>query len=264
METRTVAGAGKRIFILNPSGEAIEKIVLHLAQEEIEAYAVELPLNGFGFLDGFPGSLVFLDYPGTAFTPGTAIPDRVLDSLSDKEWGLLLENERDAESEEIVPDGRAIPLGILPFGSDPEGTVRSLDALLEARSVRGQRQYVRFGSNDMEIAAMTATYKGNQYRGIVHDISSAGISCSLSDKSAVIPINGVLDPLEIRFADWSISIPGSVGIRRSMAGETILVLMFDQAAIRKRSADIREFVHRSLQNQFNAKVASYLRTIGSA
>jgi hypothetical protein len=56
---------------------------------------------------------------------------------------------------------------------------------------------------------MTATYRGEEYRGIVHDISSAGISCTIGSEAggAEAPDHGILNPLHISCADWGIVVP---------------------------------------------------------
>ncbi len=260
METSAQIRNGRKVFFLNPSAAVVEQLVLPLARDEIEAYSVDLPVHALRFFEGYADPLLFVTLPVPASREKGGEPPSFLEALSRASfrWGGIVEGEPAGNG---FPPADRIPLGTYRMGGKPQEALQDLRALLESLSVRGQRHYVRFGSQGAEIATMTATYRGEEYRGIVHDISSAGISCTIGSEAggAELPINGILNPLHISCADWGIVVPGRIGIKRSLGGQTVYVVMFDQGNARSRSSEIGVFVHRSLQAQLSEKVCAYLR-----
>jgi hypothetical protein len=166
-------------------------------------------------------------------------------------------------------------LGLVNLNAGIEQAAAQIAASLKEHHAIGQRKFLRFGGVGQAIAPFSAVVNRRRVMGVVHDISSVGLSCSFDADSEV----GVGDI----FSGLQIDIPGSLpamagrltlkrdmperagqssqdGVNRDAATTDIYVLMFDRRRKEMYAEAVHEFIYRSLQADLDRKIAELRRT----
>jgi hypothetical protein len=125
-----------------------------------------------------------------------------------------------------------------------------IDTILDRVKARGQRGYVRFGTNTEEIAEISFIRKDRPFKGKLHDISSSGLSFSLKDDTS-LSLRSKLSAISLDMGYTVNGLSGQVSIKRRLPnGQILYVLLFDRNLPMETRRQLRFIIHASLQRQF--------------
>lgn len=246
---------GKKLFYFFPRGPYHASLVRAAIEQEYEIYTVSRAEAGIKLISGYSRSLVFINTDCTI----PAVREELTRSI--KQYGDRFE----AGSSRIIPLVRegatAVPQELLELnepgivskplrlsGDVKEATERFL-GFLEKEEARGQRRYVRFGTNGAALSPLQITVSGKEYGGTLSDISSAGISFFL-DGGKILPAGSRIEQFCVESAADICELTGTITLRRKMPdGSILLVALFD-APPQRAKRGLQNFIHTSLQQQF--------------
>ncbi|MCG8451745.1 MAG: hypothetical protein MI717_01025 [Spirochaetales bacterium] len=220
---------GLQVFIAHSNADVGQKLVDELRRCEIEAYAVD--------------------------ASGQKHYDRRREAI------LCISNkdENEAFVREMVKSNSALHLIALgtektPVGWDqsfPEDDESVLDALVEyldSQSVRGHRNYVRFGQQIASIATFAFQLGDHRYAGIVHDMSTTAISCTFKPEPQGMNHQPIVN-LKLNMVDRSVTLSGRFTLRRCVSGQIIHVFRFDSHVSSESIDSLRQFIYASLERK---------------
>lgn len=248
--------SGRKVFYFFPAGPYHETIVKNIIKKEIEIYTLSDIKRGLPLIFQYNGAVILfhIDEFKDSEHIKTVIRDfsRQTSHRSIEIFLLTSVQEKYENIEESMKEiGNCSPHLLDP---SPEKTSDELIALLQNLHVQGQRNYVRFGTNNNAVALIEIMRKNRKITGSVHDISTAGISFSIPEgpgftirtklKDFAVDIDGRIEGLT-----------GTVTIKRKLPNGTVLyVLLFDKEVSQEISEQLHTIIHGSLQRQFTERL----------
>ncbi|MEW5817519.1 MAG: hypothetical protein AB1798_19240 [Spirochaetota bacterium] len=254
MEDSLISRVGRKVFFLFPN-QFITNIVMEaVIKHEYEAYSVFDHIRLSKLLQEYNTALLFI----------------CIDLREDIDWEnyvlSLINNEKTKSvkfilmSEHILREKmKGLFEEIASFCEFVNlGSSNSLDTILgffEKYQARGQRKYVRYGGYGEISARFKFLYRGNDYTGVVHDISTVAMSCSF-DMEFNFDINTRIPDIQLILGDEILTISGRISVKRQLGHNNIFVVMFDRNITDEIGFKLRDFIHRSLQSNMDKNLAS--------
>jgi hypothetical protein len=244
--------AGRKIFYFFPSGNYHRMIVTSIIEAEYEIYTLSDYRKGLPLMFQHNGAVVFLNIEHHLKNEQLLAMIRDFCQQSSHRSIILYLLSRNDEHRSVLSSlGSRFPsCTYLPLPADPGEAAALVHRELEELNVRGQRRYVRFGTNSDRIAAISFERRGKRYSGTVHDISSAGLSFSLEESSGMV-LRSRLKEVHVGLSGGLGGLSGTVTIRRKLPdGTPLYILIFDKQMDPALKRRLRTVIHRSLQQQF--------------
>ncbi|MFP4268115.1 MAG: hypothetical protein ACLFNZ_08145 [Spirochaetaceae bacterium] len=248
--------SGRKVFYFFPAGPYHKTIVKNIIKKEIEIYTLSDIKRGLPLIFQYNGAVIlfhideFKDFEHIK----TIIRDfsRQTSHRSIEIFLLTRAQEKYEDIEEYMKEiGNCSPHLL---DSSPERASEELIDLLLNLNVRGQRNYVRFGTNNNSVASIEIMRKNRKIIGTVHDISTAGVSFSLPEGPA-FSIRTKLRDFAVDIDGRIEGLAGTVTIKRKLPnGSLLYVLMFDKEVSQEISEQLHAVIHGSLQRQFTERL----------
>ena len=257
MET-TNFPSGRKVFYFFPTGTFHQHVVKEIIQHEFEIYTLSDFKRGLPLIFQYNGGIILFYVDGLEnYQHGLSVIRDFCRQSSHRSIELFLltgSAERVEKMERYMQEMDNCRALLLQ--EQPEETSIELIALLNELNARGQRRYVRFGSNTDEIATIGIARKNRKLVGTVHDISSAGLSFSLPE--------GPSFAVRSKIKEFSLNLDGEIGhlsgtitIRRKLpSGLFLYVLMFEKGLAEETRNKLHTIIHGSLQRQFTQRLES--------
>ncbi len=244
--------SGRKIFYLFPQGEFHRRVVQHIINSEYEVYTLSDHRRGLPLIFQYNGAIVFINLDAAVKAKQLLIGIRdFCRQTSNRSIELFLlcnSEERREQTEGYVKDFSNCSC-INHTKSDRDFT-EVIDTILDQLQARGQRSYVRFGSNTAEITSISFERKEKTIKGSLHDISSVGLSFSIKGNTN-LPLRSKIKDIKLDLAYPVNDLSGQISIKRRLSGGEILyVLLFDKSLPTEIRQQLRFVIHASLQRQF--------------
>ena len=224
---------GRQIFIAHPDPDVCNKLVRALRRNEYETF-------GFYKLDVdisilMRDSVIFIS----------------ISEDSSWDWREFLRSVGELEvNVAMVAFGVSeLPEGFSYFIESADD--KSLDgmlAYLEKIQARGPRHFVRFGSQLASIATFNFHYGDRLFAGVIHDVSSTGLSCTFKPEPDT-PIPEEVEDLNLNIHGYRISLGGKFTLDRVSAGQIIHVFNFKDSIPDEALDSIYDFIYSSLETK---------------
>ncbi len=226
---------GHQIFIVHPDPDICKRMVRALRRNEYETY-------GFSSLDS----------DITVMKRDTVIFLQVSDDES-RDWRGFVNRARELEiSLKIVALGTIeLPEGFdssIKF-SDDEG-LGSIKKYLDSINAQGHRHFVRFGSQFASIATFNFHLGERLYAGVIHDLSSTGMSCTFKPEPESLKTRQV-ENLNLNIHGYRAILSGSFSSKRVVAGQIIHVFNFKDNIPDDAMDHIYDFIYSSLETKLS-------------
>lgn len=219
-------GKGYQIFVIHPEKLLRDELVHQLREREYEAFGMA-ELN-FDHSAGFPGSIVILG--ANHLSPQSAA------GLSEHRSGRIILAALGSSGFSGTFDH------IIPDEADIEGVLNVLTAI----RARGPRSFVRFGGHLASIASFSFTADEKHYAGTIHDISTAGFSCTFRPEPEPFPDPDIRH-MQLNLPGHRLSLSGRFSGHRVFAGQSIHIFLFVDEIDPDIRECIRNFIYRSLE-----------------
>lgn len=244
--------AGRKIFYLFPQGNFHQSIVQHIIREEYEIYTLSDYKRGLPLIFQYNGAIVFINLDGVEKDQKLlyAVRDFCRQG-SNRSIDLFLithSDEKKKWAEKYIEQlENCTPIVIA--SSVNEFTIH-LDSILSNLQAQGQRKYVRFGTNSDKLTNISFYRKEKQYKGTLHDVSSAGLSFTLEDDHP-LSLRSKLRDITLDLGYTIDGLTGTITIKRRLPNNSILhVLLFDKDMDEETREHLQFVIHASLQRQF--------------
>ena len=120
---------------------------------------------------------------------------------------------------------------------------------LEANEARGRRRYVRARTADDARTTFNLELLGNRYEGTILDVSSVGMAVRFARPVDLQP-KSLLPGIQLRLRATLVRVDG-VLLDRRKDDKSVYVVLFRHGADSKARSQIRDYVHRSLQEDID-------------
>ncbi len=243
----TADALGKKVFILNPPSVFEEELLHEVLKHEYEIYLLHDTGAALRVFAKYPDSVAFIN----------------IDSgLREEQWEKYIRKLREDSKYE------GLKIGLISYSPSPEltqkylmdigvqcGVVRlSLGAqesariiirVLEANEAKGRRRYVRAQCEKAQNTGFNLEYGGQKMSGPILDISSVGAAIRL-EPGKTLPPKSLVRAVQLRLRSKLVHLDAAVLGSRS-DDPRIHVLLFRGEGAQKERAQIRHFIHKSLQ-----------------
>jgi hypothetical protein len=247
---------GRKVFYFYPAGDFHKSLVESMIEAEYEVYTLSNHRKGLPLMFQHNGAVILFNIEDHAGDGQLRALLRDFCRQSSHRSIQLYFLTRSEKQVETLADlgGTFSNCSVLRLPEASQPAVTLLRNTLAELNVKGQRRYVRFGSNSNTIAGISFQRKGKRYRGTVHDISSAGLSFSLPEGES-LPLRSRLKEVTVDLGSGLRELGGSVTIRRRQPNGTLLhILMFDKEMEPELKKRLRTAIHHCLQRQFTARL----------
>ena len=129
--------------------------------------------------------------------------------------------------------------------ADETDTDAVLNVLSELQA-RGTRSYVRFGDHIASIATFSFAAGGKHYAGMIHDISTAGFSCSFRPEPEAVP-DSFIERMQLNLPGHTLVFGGQFSAHRVFAGQSVHIFLFTDDVELDIKECIQDFIYRSLE-----------------
>jgi hypothetical protein len=250
--------SGRKIFYFFPSGPYHQQVVKRIIRDEYEIYTLSDYERGLPLIFHYNGALLFFhidelkDYGHIR----AVLHDFCRQSANRSIELIILTRDGDRAEELRAFMKEMSNCRIILLEEDPEKSAEELLDLLSGFEARGQRRYVRFGSSKDEVALIEFVHKSKEVSAGVHDISSVGLSFSLTDGPG-LSIRSHINNFDIEISERIEGLSGTVTIKRKLPdGSVLYVLMFEKGISKELREKLHTIIHGSLQRQFNRRLDS--------
>ncbi|MCX7025767.1 MAG: PilZ domain-containing protein [Spirochaetes bacterium] len=246
---------GKRVILLYPP-PIIDEIIENLSNREFETFVTRDHVRLAVFLRKDDRSIVFVNIDDGLKEPEWAdwIKARIAENPA-VEYGILTLNDSST-----LPEKYIMEVGTrCGYVTLKNGALRASETLvktLEANEARGQRKFVR-AVCPPGTANFNINNAGDMLRGLVLDISSAGMAIRFDDNRIFRP-GLVLSDLQLNLKGSRLPLSGVVMGGRSDPdrGEIVLVMFTPSTMDEVKRSKIRSFIRRRLQEEFEARLVT--------
>ena len=135
----------------------------------------------------------------------------------------------------------------IDFNGDTEALKARLKKIFEKLGGKGRRNFVRYGGNGENIASITLTADEGVNKGVVHDISASGLSCSFP-QAEEIPANKDFN-VKLGLGEESIIIKAYKILERDFQGDAIHVMKFREGMPAEETDMLLNFIYSSLDQE---------------
>ncbi len=247
--------AGRPIVVFSTRKTQLEELIEYCVREEFEIYGIETYDRFKAFLRTAEKGIEIADSSGLS----SALLQEIVPYVNREGHSLLVlasnTFQEEWERSLIMRSGAANGhLTVLNGDRSNHELIAGIKQYLETKQARGQRRYVRFGGEYKPNASFRFSLKGVEYAGTVHDISSVGMSCAF-DKETVFNIDEYINEIQLFLDKKQFSLAGKVFQQRWLDEEKrLFVVMFDKRMPDKVRRILQDFIHSSLQAEFDKKL----------
>ena len=248
--------AGRKLFYLFPQGNFHQSVVQHIIREEYEIYTLSDYKRGLPLIFQYNGAIIFINLDAA---PGdtkliTTIRDFSRQS-SNRSIDIFLITHNDETkkwAEKYLT--QADNCSTLVAETAVDEFTSQLDNVLSNLHAQGQRKYVRFGSNSNQITHLSFYRREKEFKALLHDVSTAGLSFTLEEEHP-LSMRSKLTDITIDLGYTIEGLTGTITIKRRLPNNKILhVLLFDKTMDDKIKEQLRFVIHASLQRQFTTRM----------
>lgn len=239
--------AGRKVFLLNPPSVVGEELIHAILAAEYELYVINDPKRAMRVFRRFPDSIVFVNIDSEMSEPEwEQYVRRLLDgqTFTDLRVGILSYNS-DPELVEKYLMQIGVQCGFVRLKLGAQESTKIMLQMLEANEARGRRRYVRARTAEDPKVGFNVEVGGHRYEGRILDISSVGMAVRFSEVAHFEPKSS-LPGIQLRLRAALVRVDG-VLIGQREDDRSVSVIIFRQAADSKARRQIREYIHRSLQ-----------------
>lgn len=248
---------GRKVFFIMPSFEFRSLVIPALYEQEFEVYTIDSYTKAKELLRAYPDSICFIN-TDEGMTPGewyfyikSFEEDPMLSTIF---LGIICTRMTKAQKEQFAMD-TTIPAGILEARLSHDELIERLIKILEINGAKGRRRYVRAKCSDDFASFATFSIQSNEIQVNINDISSAGISCSTSAAYAeFFKPNTLIRNFSVTLNRKKVTCIGVILMTNIQGDKLSFVVVFTQNTAFTTRSFIREYVHRSLQNQIEAQL----------
>lgn len=226
---------GHQIFIVHPDPDICNRMVRALRRSEYETY-------------GFSS----LETDITVMESNTVIFLLVSDDKS-WDWRGFVNRIRELKSSINI---NALGTPELPEGFDSfieSADDRGLEVILKYLKdihAQGYRHFVRFGSQFASIATFNFHLGDRLFAGVIHDLSSNGMSCTFKpEPESFKPVT--VENLNLNIHGYRVVLNGSFSSNRVIAGQKIHVFKFKNNIPDDALDHIYDFIYSSLETKLS-------------
>lgn len=240
--------AGRKVFLLNPPSVVGEDLIHAILAAEYELYVVKDPKRALRVFRRFPDSIVFLNIDSEMSEPEwEQYVRRLLDDkiFADLRVGILSYNSDSGLIEKYLMQ-IGVQCGFVRLKLGAQESTKIMLRMLEANEARGRRRYVRARTAEDRKVGFNVEVGGHRYEGRILDISSVGMAVRFSEAVSFEPKSS-LPGIQLRLRATLVRVDG-VLLGRREDDRSIYVIIFREAADSKARRQIREYIHRSLQD----------------
>jgi hypothetical protein len=240
--------AGRKVFLLNPPSVVGDELIHAILAAEYELYVLKDPRRAMRVFQRFPDSIVFISIDSEMPEPEWEQYVRRLltdSTFSDIRVGILSYNSDSGLIEKYLMD-IGVQCGFVRLKLGAQESTKIMLQMLEANEARGRRRYVRARTAEDRKAGFNVEIAGKRYEGRVLDISSVGMAVRFVEDVHIEPKSSLPD-IQLRLRATLVRING-VALGRREDDRSVLVVLFRHAPDSKARRQIREYIHRSLQD----------------
>jgi hypothetical protein len=239
--------AGKKVFLLNPPSVVGEELIHAILAAEYELYVLKDPKRALRVFQRFPDSIVFINIDSELEEQEwEQYVRRLIDeqTFSDIRVGILSYNpDRELIEKYLMDIG--VQCGFVKVKLGVQESTRIMLQMLEANEARGRRKYVRARTAEDRRTTFNVEIQGARYEGDILDISSVGMAARFRG-GVDLAAKSLLPSIQLRLRATLVRVNGVVlGSRDD--DPSIQVILFRHDPDSKARRQIREYVHRSLQ-----------------
>ncbi|MDR0553944.1 MAG: PilZ domain-containing protein [Treponema sp.] len=241
--------SGKKIFFLYPSAVIQNEIAFDLTQQEYEVYFTREHINLRSVLKQFPDSVVFINLD---------------DGLSGKDWDNWI------RSIQADPTMASVALGVITAVKNDDSsqkysamglkggytvinkmdiskTIIGLMEILKANDAHGRRKFLRATTTGHEeLTSINIPHNGQYYKGVINDISVAGLSCVFVPDPD-LEKNSLCKDIQIKLHSTILKGEGIVFGSRMEGMMKVYVFIFTQRIDPEVRTKIRSFIQSIMQ-----------------
>lgn len=243
---------GKKIFFLYPSAIIQNEIAAELIQQEFEVYIVRDHLGLRRILKKYPDSIVFANI------------DDHMDEKSWEAWIRGVMNEEatanvgigvlSAEDDTVVQrkyvNTIRIKCGFIQVKKDIKQSIIQIMEILRVVDARGRRKYIRATTDNETLTTINVPHNGDFVKGVIKDISVAGLSCAFS-ADPLIEKNSLIKDIQIKLQSTILKAEGIVFGSRMDGITKIYVIIFTQRTDPDVRTKIRKYIQLNLQSKLD-------------
>jgi hypothetical protein len=243
---------GKKIFFLYPSAIIQNEIAAELIQQEFEVYIVRDHLGLRRILKKYPDSIVFVN---------------IDDQMNEKNWeawirgimsdtatahvgiGILSATDDTALSRKYI-NSIKITCGFIQVKKDIKQSIIQIMEILRVVDAKGRRKYIRATTDNESLTTINLPHNGDFVKGVIKDISVAGLSCAFS-VDPLIEKNSLIKDIQIKLQSVILKAEGIVFGSRMDGITKIYVIIFTQRTDPDVRAKIRKYIQLNLQSKLD-------------
>jgi len=239
--------SGKKVFLVNPPSVIVDDLIHAILAAEYEIYEIKDARRALRVFQKFPGSIVFVNIDSElSETEWEAYVRRLLTekTFSDIRVGVLSYNPEPALIEKYLMT-IGVQCGFVKLKLGVQESTKIMLAALEANEARGRRRYVRARTAEDRKTSFNVEILGQRYDGRILDISSVGMAVRF-EQPVEIAAKSLLPNIQLRLRATLVRVDG-VMLGRRDDDKSIHIVLFRHEPDSKARHQIREYVHRSLQ-----------------
>jgi hypothetical protein len=143
--------------------------------------------------------------------------------------------------------------GYVVVKKDTKRSIIQLWENLKKADAWGRRKYIRVTSSNESLTTINLPYNNDYTKGVIKDISAAGLSCSFFDDPN-IDKNTLISNIQIKLQSLLLKAEGIVFGSRMDGLTKIYVLLFTQRTDPEVRVKIRKFIQMSLQAKMDVEL----------
>jgi hypothetical protein len=246
---------GKKIFFLYPSAVIQNEIVFELIQQEFEAYIVKDHSKLRRVLKRYPDSILFVDIEEGLPEPEweSWIQGIMRDpATAGIEIGIISSKDNETIMRKYVTSVK-VRAGYTVIQSEIKKTIQQLLEILYMFEAKGRRKYLRATSENEALATINMPFGTSYIKGIIKDISAAGLSCVFTEDPH-LEKNSLCSDIQIKLLSALLKLEGIVFGARMDGLDKIYVLLFTQRIDPDVRIKIRKYIQHNMQAKMNAEL----------
>ncbi|MDR3167303.1 MAG: PilZ domain-containing protein [Treponema sp.] len=227
-----------------------------MVQQEFEVYIVRDHVNLRRILKKYPDSIVFAN---------------IDDQMAEKSWeawirGIMsdettanvgigiLSSMDDMALQRKYINNIKIKCGFTHVKKDIKQSIIQIMEILKVTDAKGRRKYIRATTDNEALTTINLPYNGDYVKGIIKDISVAGLSCAFPIDPA-IEKNSLIKDIQIKLQSVILKAEGIVFGSRMDGITKIYVIIFTQ----RTDPDVRTKIRKYIQSNLQAKLDAAMK-----
>ena len=246
---------GRKIFFLHPSTVVQNKIVMGLAQEEFEVYAVKDEAKLRTVLKKYPDSIVFAHI--NEGIRESAWEEWIRGVMGDTDLaGVdigILTFSVDEKLKHKYTEQIKVRCGYTVIKSDLNTVFKQLITILNQVNAKGRRKYIRVLPEKDANTIANLFLNGTYITGLIKDISVVGFSCAFAEDPDLTQ-NSFFTDIQIRLQTQLLKTEGIVFGSRMDGEQKTYVILFTQRIDQDVKTKIRKYIQSYLQNKIEKEL----------